>query len=619
MTTQNTILTTFGSDDYWAQLQKSIKSNEIIVYQSQQLISRLDLNSEIPTCLTFHSIQQVKKVKGKKSTKLSKLLGVGLDSGDIIFFSVESASITFQLKNGHTNKVTDITIIGNTLYSCSLDGFVVEWDLNTNSQKSKFKAHSKSVKKIAKSYNEKFLLTADFDIKLWDVEKKTCLKTFNGHATDVTQLLFTVDDKLCISCADQDRYLSIWDVDVNGASTNVAALRLDVPPLKIATSIKGHVLALTETGELQLFNEPNITVNIPTPKKKKNKSIQTVKPQSAVGVVNLIDGEKKMEILDANFTAEKIEIVWGKTLKPNFEYLDYVNSSGNIIEKIELDRHSTALFADENSFESMSKIQDYSEKEVVITNSFDKLTHQTAKQKDSTLQEKLESMTLHTKSSENQIPTATSLNSILSQAIHSNDKLLLEKCLGVRDTKVIFTTVARLSPHQAVPLLELVLNRLQNKPSRAKTLVEWVRAVFLAHASYLMSNTALVDRLSVLYSTLDARIVTHQKLCKLSGRLDLIASGIERRTKTATETFEDEGALIYNESEEEPSDDELMEEVIGDADDLDDYDMIGNKEDLSDEELSEEEEEDQFSDNDVDGEIEDKEEDFDDIESDEDL
>jgi WD40 repeat protein len=58
------------------------------------------------------------------------------------------------------------------------------------------------------------LVTGDYDVKLWDVESFALIKSFTGHATRVSQLIITHDGKYCLSSASEDRYTSVWSLDL---------------------------------------------------------------------------------------------------------------------------------------------------------------------------------------------------------------------------------------------------------------------------------------------------------------------------------------------------------------------------------------------------------------------
>ena len=83
--------------------------------------------------------------------------------------------------------------------------------------------------------------------------------------------------------------------------------------------------------------------------------------------------------------------------------------------------------------------------------------------------------------------SASSLHQMLQQAITSEDRELLERCLTVRDSKMITTSIQRLSAPLVPNLLDQILERLRNKPQRGLQLTEWIRAVLIYHSSYLLS------------------------------------------------------------------------------------------------------------------------------------
>lgn len=329
-------------------------------------------------------------------------------------------------------------------------------------------------------------------------------------------------------------------------------LRLDDPPVHISVNKNGQTLAIDELGKVFVF-----AMDIK----------DQIKPSSAISTITVLDDKSIVPILDAVFVdSERIDIVWGTRIKPMFETVLILDSNGNTIPIINLDRKVSFLLAKE-SFQTMSKTQDYKEAD--------------------SIPDTFETLALAIKPVDSQVeapkrPTAASLNVMLSQAIHSGDQTLLEKCLSQKDIKVVNLTVSRIPPSQAQPLLILLLDKLKKSPARLSSLIGWIKSVFHNHSAYLMS-TPLLDRLSELYQVLDQRVSTNKKLSKLSGRLDLLASGIEKRGKTIED---DEDALIYNEE------DDSEEEVDGEIADYEIEDEEQSENDSSEEEESSEESDD---------------------------
>ncbi|TIA75905.1 hypothetical protein E3P91_00210 [Wallemia ichthyophaga] len=125
---------------------------------------------------------------------------------------------------------------------------------------------------------------------------------------------------------------------------------------------------------------------------------------------------------------------------------------------------------------------------------------------------------------------AQSLATLLTQSLNSNDKNLLESCLSQTDLNIIRNSVNRLPSQLAIPLLHQCTTRLAKPgragPKRAKSLLEWSKAVLTIHTAYLLSVPQITQKLLGLHSALSQRINSHEQLMSLSGRLDVVLSQI---------------------------------------------------------------------------------------------
>lgn len=103
-------------------------------------------------------------------------------------------------------------------------------------------------------------------------------------------------------------------------------------------------------------------------------------------------------------------------------------------------------------------------------------------------------------------PPSHSLTRTLIQALHAGDTSLLETCLVHSDENLIRTTVMRLPPQLAVPLLTACVERLGRGPrgngikgrgggasaQRGMALIKWIRAVLIIHGGHLMTVSSEV-------------------------------------------------------------------------------------------------------------------------------
>ncbi|KAF2866213.1 Dip2/Utp12 family-domain-containing protein [Massariosphaeria phaeospora] len=163
-------------------------------------------------------------------------------------------------------------------------------------------------------------------------------------------------------------------------------------------------------------------------------------------------------------------------------------------------------------------------------------------------------------------PSASSLGTVLTQALRTNDQELLDSCLRVIDVDTIYATVERLPSPLVGSLLQKLAERLHKKPGRAGMLMVWVQWSLAAHGGYLASQPQLVKQLATLNKVLKERASGLQPLLALKGRLDMLQAQLElrrRNQKRAANDDEDE-AVIYVEGEDDVSSgDEDVPSVTG--------------------------------------------------------
>ncbi|KAK3613967.1 Small subunit (SSU) processome component [Elasticomyces elasticus] len=139
------------------------------------------------------------------------------------------------------------------------------------------------------------------------------------------------------------------------------------------------------------------------------------------------------------------------------------------------------------------------------------------------------------------VPSGTSLSTVLSQALRTNDKDMLESCFKVVDM--------------------------------ASYLMVWVQWTIVTHGGHLSSQPEAMARLRSLAQVVRERANGLQPLLHLKGKLDLLSSQLEYREKMQSasraanaEDDEDEDAVIYVEGQEEEDwsedEDEIMENGV---------------------------------------------------------
>lgn len=164
---------------------------------------------------------------------------------------------------------------------------------------------------------------------------------------------------------------------------------------------------------------------------------------------------------------------------------------------------------------------------------------------------------------------AASLTTLLSQALKSGDRELLETALHITDPVVIDTTVSKLPSPQAPLLLAALLERMQTKPNRTPQLLPWLRSCLSCQASSLMCNGAASRPvLLALQGYFEERLACRDELLGLAGRLDLLMMQAVRRTAESEEEAARTAAIINrpvavyeadDESEDEEADVQLVQ------------------------------------------------------------
>ncbi|TPX37573.1 hypothetical protein SmJEL517_g00677 [Synchytrium microbalum] len=548
----------------------------------------------------------------------SPAIALGMDSGDINLFLVAQSQVSKTLSGVHTTPVTDVCFAHTSqrLYSGSRDGIIVEWDLSKGSSLRSFASDMPSIQRLVLSHDDKKLLAASYTIQLYDLETSAISKTFTGHAAPITQLSFNADSTKAISAADGDNFICLWDCTENGITGNAAALTMDVPPVHVNLSETMHVLAITGAGQVDIWDSllaapPSAsTVSEAAPKKKKKKNlVDTRRPDGHIVVGCIDQPESMVPILAAQFADGQIVCARGSPLKPAFERLAYLDESGQVISNMHLLRPSaSSLLVDESTLteqrlKASHKPHNDSDMQVIQPESLVMPEVRDVDMSDSdtplianepSLADRVAGLIitppitplrdgLSNNNGDDQQqqqtrlpfkPSAASLYGLLSQAIQSGDRHLMEQVLSLRDPKMVATTVYRLSGAQVLPFLDAMLERLQKKPLRASALVEWIRAVLVTHAPYLTTVPNLSTRLSTLYSTLETRTGVFSKLVLLQGRLDFVMTQIETRKKFAGGDIQfnadEEAEVVYNEEDDIESEDGMDYRSRGGDDEEDD-------------------------------------------------
>ncbi|KAK5174944.1 Small subunit (SSU) processome component [Saxophila tyrrhenica] len=128
-------------------------------------------------------------------------------------------------------------------------------------------------------------------------------------------------------------------------------------------------------------------------------------------------------------------------------------------------------------------------------------------------------------------PSGTTLRTVLTQALKTNDRELLERCFQTSNLNDIRATIERLQSQHVTTLLQRLAERIHKRPGRTGNLITWVQWSLVAHGAYLASQPQVMRKLKSLEQVLRERANGLQPLLRLKGKLDMLQAQLELRQR----------------------------------------------------------------------------------------
>lgn len=169
-------------------------------------------------------------------------------------------------------------------------------------------------------------------------------------------------------------------------------------------------------------------------------------------------------------------------------------------------------------------------------------------------------------------PSGTSLTTVLTQALKTNDLDLLESCFQTKDLPSIRSTIQRLPAQHVATLLQRLAERIHKRPGRTGSLLVWVQWSLIAHGGYIASQPEVMKQLKPLSHVIQERAKGLQPLLHLKGKLDMLSAQLDLRRSMqaasraahAWDGDDDEEGVVYVEGQDDDwsdSDDAREEDV----------------------------------------------------------
>uniref|UniRef100_K3WH81 Small-subunit processome Utp12 domain-containing protein n=1 Tax=Globisporangium ultimum (strain ATCC 200006 / CBS 805.95 / DAOM BR144) TaxID=431595 RepID=K3WH81_GLOUD len=571
------------------------------------------------------------------------LIALGTSTGAIVVWDLQKGEVVRTLsseqdKDAHGAAVNDVAFNaqGNLLYSCSSEKNVLEWNLKQSSVSRRFRSGSDGAQRIAVSANDEVLAVGGTSIRTFDLSSgKKARKLVAGLSSNVSQLFFSNSARFLFSSTVGGRFVNLYDLDetesdepaVNFSMPSAAAslfARTEVAKKKKATDVL--LSAVSTTGSLFLWTQ-------------KHKSGATSTKPVAPDAKSVVAEGTSAGILTAQESVEtknELIVVRGSIVKPVFERVTILDAQNQLKEELEFTTISENLLLADSERDQKKKQRvaaDAAEKEQAhvptlaqrsglakgldvvdaSASGFDDLQQapEDGDDNDLTLAERVEALRERVESdlaaelvrvdtsdvnaaASSDKPDASSLSSVLEQALQSKDNAMLEYCLRTRDAKVIGNTIKRVASVKVLELLEILVLKFEKSPGRCARLCPWIRSILLHHTAYLMTQPDLVQNLSALYQILENRLKVHDQLQKLAGRLSLVIGQIHEAASAGVTDSEDNAAaaasgdaprasIVYREGEEDDEAEEDDDEEDAEEEDDDDEEEQDDDDDEDDE------------------------------------
>ncbi|KAJ1879960.1 Small subunit (SSU) processome component [Coemansia sp. RSA 1722] len=474
-------------------------------------------------------------------------VALGLQNGTVQVYSPSRNMITKTLENVHQGHVVDVQYTGNNgMFSLDDSGVLVQWDLNTGTSVLVLRTGMQGANKMLVSGDLKRVVVASHRLDMFDLHSQQSVQAWPGHTSTVHSLMWAADETLLVSAAEGDRHVHVWDASSPQATTMaLAVLALDCDVQQIDVSINGSILAIGSDGALYAWHQVAVARRTQT-----SKDTIGYSPDGCLRMVSSTD-QQPIKLQLARFSRVSgdegnVLVVRGSTQRLLFENLAVADEHGHFVSDLAVERAPADQLV--NSNKAMDTVVAYSEANAQITTPMAEAVRASQRaQEDAgpaspTLADRVRQLSVDPSSSSAAATavsasassgkmTAGSLVRVLVQALHTSDDKLLDQVLSNSSrTKVLRDTVLGLPIVYVLPLIQQLFLRFHSKPSRANELLPWIRSTLFMHSAYLTSLPNLVPQLSGFYQGIEARLESHQKLLKLSGRLELASSQIKAKS-----------------------------------------------------------------------------------------
>ncbi|KAL8586305.1 hypothetical protein ACOMHN_058685 [Nucella lapillus] len=540
-----------------------------------------------------HSPQKKKRKKSDVAVAVGDLglIAMGTTGGTVFLYSFARGQLHTLLENGHTAEVTDLCWHpnGTSLFTCSQDGQVVEWDVPASQVKQKWRV-SDSVHSLC-LWGSDHLLTADRAIKLWHLPTKKVVQKFTGHATEVFRLLPVPssgaeggqsDGSYFVSAAANDKIVNAWLCHGDSRQRNaVASFSVTEEPAELTlqvTSDQMLILAvLTTKGKVLVFQH---TLG--------GKLLKPVKPTTVVHAVT--EGSRDQVPVPVPLLAAWpsavgspsacLLLAHGSLVTPQFSSVSLQPSQPEIPLVVSQPERK-AMRADY----SLVKTPEVSGSTVLYPSHIGPAgpnTEPSTRRKrnksvsELTVAERLEAMGVAGQpqsAGSGRPPKTDQLVIQLTQGLQSNDAKLLTNAFQERNPTIVHNTVKKLPLPLIHPLIKELVKRRYCHPQTGRVMNRWLQQIFCVHKAFISTVPDIVETLRELEQYITYRTHALHHRMKVETKLSaMLARGALQKQVKEEPLPSSEPVLVYKYESSSESDE-------GDQAEMEASDPEGNLDD----------------------------------------
>jgi U3 small nucleolar RNA-associated protein 5 len=445
----------------------------------------------------------------------------------VLLFEATKSSLEKTIRTSHSGAVRSVVFAddGNVLYIGGNDRRVVEWSVTEHVERRSWVAEDGPVAALAVAHAGDVIATASNTISLWDRASLAKLVQFTGHASLTRLLVFAPGDQFVISAA-RDRYVSLWPTTKAPANSQARLCVNDALPV---TLVAPHAAAAADNFRFGVVDVNGTAVfwNVTAANAAAAANAATAQRSQTLTACSRVASSPNAPLLHARLrvdsdTDTQVVLARGSAARPKLQSvplrgdapqhqllvgvsLDAIGDAGGNVggasangnvkparpsvlgaESLPLRNGADPALGDaENDIELLQQLaRDEENVESAPASKEPSLAERLAAQSAGDQRKRggdkkgsKDALTLQ----------ADSLQSMLTQALQSDDRALLDEVLAVSDATIINNTLRRLPAQSVLPLLATCVRLFHGKPRRAMALALWLRSLLACHAAYLAS------------------------------------------------------------------------------------------------------------------------------------